>query len=81
MTCKFDSSERKGTFYSFYFELLVRQKFHFNAKMFGFLLEYLVDRTFISLPQKLKLFFKWSETGTGRVLSNILSFEFFKRAF
>ena len=47
MTCKFDSSERKGTFYSFYFELIVRQKFHFNAKMFGFLLEYLIDRTFI----------------------------------
>ena len=47
MTCKFDSSERKGLFYSFYFELIVRQKFHFNAKMFGFRLEYLVDRTFI----------------------------------
>ena len=55
-----------------FLKLWARQNLHFKAEMFGFLSEYLVYRKQRRAREKLSFRFKCPDTGTVRVLGNIL---------
>ena len=51
-----------------------RQNFHLKAEMFSFHSKYFVYRELKRAPQKLSFCFKCPDTGTVRILGNILYF-------
>ena len=55
-----------------FLKLWARQNLHFKAEMFGFLSEYFVYRKLRRAREKLSFRFKYPDTGTVRVLGNIL---------
>ena len=55
-------------------KLSSRQNFHLKAEMFSFYSKYFVYRELKRAPQKLSFCFKCPDTGTVRILGNILYF-------